>query len=220
MNNAYQEPEETEFEDKLDIVDVDIEAYCVRCRETVLVENPLAVWTRKGMPATRGECPICAGTVFRMGKTDAHQRSERPSPVVVGDSNKRKLPQLERDTVYVSFAEADSEFAQSLAADLNNVGITAWLHEIDSQGDVNWAGGVHPALKQCHRMVLVLSPATVGDAQVTATWQFFRTQKRPVVIAQVDDQTAPPDAIRRSPRFDFASDYKSAFRQMLQALSS
>jgi hypothetical protein len=216
MNNAYHEPDEIDFEDE----ELDIEAYCVRCRETVTVENPQAVWTRKGMPATRGECPICGGTVFRMGKTDAHQRSERPSPVVVGDSNKRKLPQLERDTVYVSFAEADSEFAQSLAADLNNVGITAWLHELEGQDDVKWAGGVHPALKQCHRMVLVLSPAAVGDQQVEATWQFFRTQKRPVVIAHVNDQAAPPDAIRRSPRFDFAADYKSAFRQMLQALSS
>ncbi len=214
MNNAYQEPDDMhEFEDELDI-----EAYCVRCRESVTVENPQAVWTRKGMPATRGECPICGGTVFRMGKTDAHQRSERPSPVVVGDSNKRKLPQLERDTVYVSFAESDREFAQSLADDLNNVGVTAWLHEIEAD-EVKWAGGVHPALKQCHRMVLVLSPAAVDDAQVTATWQFFRTQKRPVVIAQVDMQAAPPDAIRRSPRFDFASDYKSAFRQMLHALS-
>ena len=45
-----------------------IEGYCVRCRESVEIEDPMPVWTRNGLPATRGECPICGGTVFRMGK--------------------------------------------------------------------------------------------------------------------------------------------------------
>lgn len=202
----------------LDEVD-DIEAYCVRCRETVVVENPIPVWTRKGMPATRGDCPICAGTVFRMGMTDAHRQKERPAPIEIGDSNKRKQPQLSRDTVYVNYAPSEAEFAQALASDLNNAGIAAWLHESDPS-DVEWAGGVHPALKQCTRMVFVLSPAALSDKQVESGWQFFKTNRKPVVIAQINNTALPPDAIRRSPRFDFAADYKSAFRQMLQALSS
>jgi hypothetical protein len=197
----------------------DIEAYCVRCKESVVVEDAQAVWTRKGMPATRGICPICGGTVFRMGATDAHKQSERPAPIAVGDTSRRKAPQLSRDTVYINYAASEAEFAQSLAADLNNAGIAAWLQESD-EGDVAWAGGVHPALQDCARMVYVLSPAALHDQQVALGWQFFRTKRKPVVIAQVDASAAPPDEIRRSPRFDFAADYKSAFRQMLQALSS
>jgi hypothetical protein len=38
------------------------------------------------------------------------------------------------------------------------------------------------------------------------------------VIAQVGS-AAPPDDIRRSPRFDFTREYKQSFRQMVQALS-
>ena len=40
-----------------------IEAYCVRCKETIEIDNPKAVWTRRGVPATRGECPDCGGTL-------------------------------------------------------------------------------------------------------------------------------------------------------------
>lgn len=196
----------------------DIEAYCVRCREKIIVDNPIPVWTRKGMPATRGDCPQCGGTVFRMGATDAHTKSDRPSPIAVGDSDRRKQPQLARDTVYINYAPAEVEFAQSLAADLNNAGIAAWLQESDAS-DVAWAGGVHPALKECDRMVYVLSTQSLTDEQVIAGMDFFRAKRKPVVIAQVNP-VAPPDSIRRSPRFDFTTDYKSAFRQMLQALSS
>lgn len=69
-------------------------------------------------------------------------------------------------------------------------------------------------------MVYVLSAASLQDEQTIAGWQFFKGKRKPIVIAQVHADAAPPDDIRRSPRFNFAADYKSAFRQMLQALSS
>jgi len=204
--------------DTFDYDDDPIEGYCVRCRESVEIEKPQAVWTRKGMPATRGECSMCGGTVFRMGKTDAHRESQRPEAVEIGDGGKRNRPRLERDTVYVVYAAADEAIARQLAEDLTNVGVASWLHEHESD-EVQWAGGAHPALKECSKMVYVLSPAALADEAVTASWQFFKSERKPIVIAQLE-RADPPDAIRRSPRFDMTANYRSAFRQMLQALSS
>lgn len=196
--------------------DTPIEAYCVRCRQSVEVEAPTAVWTRKGMPATRGDCPICGGTVFRMGATDAHRASQRPSAVAVDDGQRRRRqPVLAKGTVYVNFAAPDEALAAQVAADLNNAGVAAWLHEVD---EVQWAGGVHPALTECQRMVFVLSAAALADEQVTAAWQFFRDKRKPIVIAQAGE-AAPPDPIRRSPRYDLAADYKGGFRALLRALT-
>ena len=196
--------------------DEPIEAYCVRCRDKVDVEKPQAVWTRKGMPATRGECPICGGTVFRMGKTPAHHDSSRPDAIEVTGGG-RKRAKLEQDTVYVSFSQSDEAIARQLAEDLENAGITTWIHEHE-ENDVNWAGGVHPALKECAQIVYVLSSESLTDESVTKTWQFFRDNRKSVVIAQIES-VPPPDRIRRSPRFDLTENYKSAFRQMIQALS-
>ena len=67
-------------------------------------------------------------------------------------------------------------------------------------------------------MVLVLSPHANGDSTVQTAWNFFKDNRKPIVIAQVQ-ATEPPDAIRRSPRFDFERDYKPALRDMLNALS-
>lgn len=198
--------------------DEPIEGYCVRCRTMVEIEDPMPVWTRKGMPATRGECPICGGVVFRMGRTAAHAKTSRPAAVQVG-SNKRKQPKLPQDTLYINFALDDELIAEQLADDLRKVGIAVWLHEHHTDGEpVHWAGGVHPALKECARMLYVLSPAALDVASVQAAWQFFKDKHKPILIAQIDT-AEPPDPIRRSPRFDFSADYKAAFRQMVQALS-
>lgn len=194
------------------------EAYCMRCRETVEMVDPHPIWTRKGQPATQGECPVCGGMVFRLGKNDLHLNRERPSAIVVAEEQeKRKRPQLTRDTVYINYAAPDEEAAQQIAADLGKSGLAVWLHDGDADTSV-WSGGVHPALKECSRMVLVLSPAVHQDKGVAAAWQFFRQHRKPVVLASVGT-AEPPDAIRRSPRFDFSADYKLALRQMLNALS-
>lgn len=191
----------------------DIEAYCVRCRQTITMEDPMPVWTRKGMPATRGECPTCGGAVFRMGKTEAHGALNRPAAVQVAERSRAKLSQ---DTVYVACAAEDMAFAEQLADDLTKAGIANWVHGSEGEG-VQWAGGVHPALRECLQMVLILSP-NASEESVTQAWKFFKEKRKPVVIAQMSS-TQPPDDLRRSPRFDFGVDYKTAFRQMIQALS-
>jgi hypothetical protein len=193
----------------------DIEAYCVRCRESIVVQDPQPVWTRKGMPATRGECPTCGGTVFRMGMTEAHSALSRPDAIQVAEGG-RKRAKLTQDTAYVLYAEADEEFAQQIAVDLQKAGIASWLHE--DANNTSWAGGVHPALSECNRMVFVLSPAILDDQGAEAAWRFFKDKRKPIFIAQITPAD-PPDAIRRSARFDFARDYKAAFRQLIQGMS-
>lgn len=195
-----------------------IEGYCMSDREMVEMEEPVAVWTRKGQPATRGVCPICGGTVFRLGKTHMHAKLQRPEPVVIGDKgDKRTRPKLARDTVYLNYSDTDEEVAQKIALDLEKSGIAVWLHE--SGEHVSWSSGVHPALKECTHMLLVLSEAALGDAEVQTAWEFFRDNRKPIIIAQIA-AVDPPDRIRRSPRYDFAAEYKPALRQTVLAIAS
>ncbi len=49
-----------------------MEAYCVKCKERREISDPKPVFTNNGAPATRGICPVCGTTIFRMGRTEAH----------------------------------------------------------------------------------------------------------------------------------------------------
>jgi DNA topoisomerase-1 len=40
--------------------------------------NPQPVYTQTGTPGTKGTCPVCGTTLFRMGATEAHNGLEKP----------------------------------------------------------------------------------------------------------------------------------------------
>ena len=50
-----------------------MEAYCVKCKTKREMQEPQAVFTDNASPATRGVCPVCGTTMFRMGRTAAHE---------------------------------------------------------------------------------------------------------------------------------------------------
>lgn len=43
------------------------EAYCVKDKKKVEIKNPTKITMKNGKPATKGTCPICGGSVFRIG---------------------------------------------------------------------------------------------------------------------------------------------------------
>ena len=44
------------------------QAYCMKCRKKIEMQNPKSVTMKNGRPATQGTCPICGTKVFRIGK--------------------------------------------------------------------------------------------------------------------------------------------------------
>lgn len=44
------------------------QAYCVKCRASREIKNPVQVTLKNGRPATQGVCPVCSTKVFRIGK--------------------------------------------------------------------------------------------------------------------------------------------------------
>jgi DNA topoisomerase-1 len=55
-----------------------LEAYCVKCKTKREIQDPQAVFTDHATPATRGKCPVCSTSMFRMGRTPAHEGMQAP----------------------------------------------------------------------------------------------------------------------------------------------
>ena len=66
---------------KQDRTEVQLEAYCVKCKEKRPIENSQAVFTSNGTPASSGVCSVCGTKLFRMGRTDAHEGLTPPPKV-------------------------------------------------------------------------------------------------------------------------------------------
>lgn len=194
------------------------EAYCMICKQKTQMENPEAIWTRRGAPGTRGTCSVCGTVVFRMGRTREHDMMKRPEPVQVVETPRGKAHRKSNAVVtYINYSIPDAEFAKTLSQDLNKIGIQTWLAEINPS-DVNWATGVHPALVECRQMIVVLSPLAARATDVTDAWKLYLENRKPIYVAQVQAVDVP-DELRSKPRVDFSDDYKRAFRQLVQAIN-
>lgn len=55
------------------------------------MQNPQPVYTATGTPGTRGVCPVCGTTMFRMGATPAHEGLPKPE-VVARPAKSRRAP--------------------------------------------------------------------------------------------------------------------------------
>ncbi|MGF1504329.1 MAG: toll/interleukin-1 receptor domain-containing protein [Chloroflexi bacterium] len=194
-----------------------IEAYCVSCKTKVFMEEPTPVYTRRGAPGTRGVCPSCGSTVFRMGRTEAHSAIPKPSLENRPEAARSRTRSVSPIMAFINYAPIDLMFARQLAADLEKMGIPSWVEFDDNADQIQWASGVHPAFEECTHMVVVLSSDTLIGDQVRDDWETFQTMRKPVFIAQIAE-VAVPDDLRRRPRYDFTSDYKTAFRQLIQEL--
>lgn len=56
-----------------------MEAYCVKCKEKREITEASAEFNALGSPVTRGKCPVCGTTMYRIGDTPAHANLDRPA---------------------------------------------------------------------------------------------------------------------------------------------
>src|SRR5207245_11641776 len=44
-----------------------VQGYCVKCRATREIKNPIAATLKNGKPEMKGKCPVCATAMMRLG---------------------------------------------------------------------------------------------------------------------------------------------------------
>ncbi len=58
-----------------------MEAYCMKCKTKREIAEPEATFNSAGVPVTRGKCSVCGATVYRAGRTPAHEGVTPPKRV-------------------------------------------------------------------------------------------------------------------------------------------
>lgn len=193
-----------------------IEAYCVACKDKRIMNEPVAVWTSQAMPGTRGVCPVCGTTMFRMGRSYLHGTMHPPLPVqVVPKGAKGKSARA----AYIAAAIMDAELARRLGEDLQKIGVHQWVDAGEAVDTTSWSTGVHPALEQCSHLIVMLSGFTSQTASVREAWQYFKQERKPIIVVLAEGGVEVPDDLRSRPRYDFTGDYKTAFRSLVEMLA-
>lgn len=56
----------------------EIIGYCFKCKEKRSMLDATPEWAANGSPGTRGKCPVCGGTIYKQGRTAAHDSLPKP----------------------------------------------------------------------------------------------------------------------------------------------
>src|SRR5512134_3688881 len=67
-----------------------MEAYCVKCKTKREMLEAQAEYTAPGAPGTRGKCPVCGTTLYKLGATPAHEGL--PKPEVTARETRARAP--------------------------------------------------------------------------------------------------------------------------------
>ena len=44
----------------------ELQGYCLKCKEKRIIQNATPEWAANGSPGTRGKCPVCGGTIYKL----------------------------------------------------------------------------------------------------------------------------------------------------------
>lgn len=125
---------------------------------------------------------------------------------------------MSNNHIFISYSRADAEFAQKVAEDLRAHGVNIWLDKIDIPVGSRWDRAVEEALETCGRLLLVMSPTSVGSENVMdEISEAFQNNKQ--IIPILHQPCEVPMRIRRLQYIDFTKDYNTAFTRLIQVVS-
>ena len=96
---------------------------------------------------------------------------------------------LETDKLYlfISYARPDQAIAEKIEAFLNAAGVRVFRDTSDIGAGDNWDMTIEQALRECHRMVLVLSASSMPyRKEVHREWFYFDQQRKPIYPLYVE----------------------------------
>jgi TPR repeat protein len=119
---------------------------------------------------------------------------------------------------FFSYSRDDSSFVVQLAADMKAAGANVWLDQLDITPGQRWDRAIEDALKNCPRLIVILSPTSVNSTNVMDEVSFALEEQK-TVIPVVYRDCAIPFRLRRLQYVDFKHDYSQGFKELLSVVA-
>ena len=124
---------------------------------------------------------------------------------------------MTKETTFFSYSRSDSEFVLKLAKDLRDAGAELWLDQLDIKAGSHWDASIEAALNSASRLIVILSPASVGSNNVMDEVSFALESGKSVIPVLIS-ACKSPFRLRRLQRIDFTGDYQTGLNQLIELL--
>jgi TPR repeat protein len=132
-------------------------------------------------------------------------------------AEERPVVPIDPSTAFVSYSREDSEFALRLTKDLKEKGANVWMDKLDIRAGQFWDAEVEDAVRNCSRMLVILSPASVASHQVTNEFMAAISKGKPV-IPILFQECEIPIQLQRVQYANFGTAYDTGMAELLVSL--
>ena len=115
---------------------------------------------------------------------------------------------------FFSYSRNDSSFVVRLARDLKAAGANVWLDQLDIIPGQRWDRAIEDALKNCPRLIVILSPTSVESTNVMNEVSFALEEQK-TVIPVIYRDCVIPFRLRRLQYVDFKQVYAQGLEELL-----
>jgi WD40 repeat protein len=122
-------------------------------------------------------------------------------------------------TAFFSYSREDLEFALRLAKDLKKAWANVWMDKLDIRPGQLWEQKAEEALENCARLLVILSPASVGSRNVMAEVAFALDEQKEVIPVLYRDCRIP-FRLRPFQYVDFRTDYSESLDELLTTVAA
>jgi hypothetical protein len=119
---------------------------------------------------------------------------------------------------FFSYSWDDSSFVVRLARDLKAAGANVWLDQLDIIPGQRWDRTIEDALKNCPRLIVILSPTSVESTNVMDKVS-FALEEHKIVIPVIYRDCVIPFRLRHLQYVDFKQVYAYGLKELLKVLS-
>jgi TolB-like protein len=88
--------------------------------------------------------------------------------------------------IFISYSRKDSEQALALVERLRAGGLDVWIDQHGIEASTSWSKEIANALKECHTMLILLSPTAVASANVAKELSVAAQLKKRIVPVQIE----------------------------------
>jgi hypothetical protein len=117
-------------------------------------------------------------------------------------------------TYFLSYARTDQGIALRFADDLMAAGCSVWVDQYDIRPSQHWDRAVETAVRSCHGLIVMLSPASSASANVADEVSVAIDGGKDVIPILIS-KCAIPLRMSRMQFIDATADYDRALRQCL-----
>ncbi len=122
------------------------------------------------------------------------------------------------NTLFISYAREDADFALRLAKDLRAAGVAIWIDQLDIPTGARWDRAVQTALENCARFLIILSPASTASENVQDELALALDENK-IIVPVLYRECKTPLRLRRLQRIDFTQDYRRGLKKLLEDIS-